>query len=91
MADISVDREFLLQLVKSYVELDVDNRAHRALVSRASLERPGEAQRYSALKNDEAIRQKSSFDGFLHILEDSLAAGDDAAFRATLYGLFPRQ
>jgi hypothetical protein len=91
MADISVDREFLLRLVKSYIEIEVECRAHRALVNRASFEKPNQARAYSDFRDAEERQQQASFDGFLHILEDNLAAGDDAAFRATLYGLLPRQ
>jgi len=89
MPEISIDREFLRRFVQKYIELEVDNRAYRALASRASMQNLVAAQRYSALQDEEVHRQQTEFDGILHILEDSLDGGDDAAFRSTLYSLIP--
>ena len=87
MAQIEVDREFLHRLARKYVELEVDNRAYRALAGRAGLQNPGIGLKYSGLLADETVQQQTGFDGLLHILADSLAAEDDAAFLRTLYSL----
>jgi hypothetical protein len=89
MPDILIDRELLQRILDRCFELDIDNRAHRAMVSRASAKNPGMAAQYAAFVTEEIAVQQNSFEGTRRILLDSLASGDDAAFRRTLVGLFP--
>jgi len=91
MSQIQVERELFHRLVEKLLELEVDNRAFRALAGRAATQNPAAALRYDALLNPAIAEQQTQFEGIRHILEWQWASGDDAAFLTTLSSLLPNR
>lgn len=91
MASVLIERELLQRILDRCHELDIDSRAHRAMVSRASAsaKNPGMATLYSDLVTQEIAAQRIASEGSRRILADTVASGDDAAVHKTLSGLFP--
>jgi hypothetical protein len=89
MSQIQIERELFQRFLEKLLELEVDNRAFRALAGRAATQNPVAALRYDALLDPAIAEQRAQFEGIRRILEQQWASEDDAAFLATLSSLLP--
>jgi len=89
VSQILIDREILRRMVEKHFELEVDNRAYRALLQRALLSNPGPAGLMDQFLHDEREKQSAQYAGSLRLLRDTQAAEDDAAFLRLLSSQFP--
>ncbi len=89
MSQVQLDREFFGRFLERFFELEIDNRAYRALAARAARQKPESGLRYAAFQDAEVDEQQKQFEEIRRSLNRELAAEDDAAFQRTLSSLFP--
>lgn len=91
MPEISIDREFLKQLLERYFLLTAESDARVSVLNAVRDNNLAAAQKFVTALLNETERQRGKSRDHQEYLNRALDAQDDDSFRLSLYTLFPRR